>query len=277
VLQMVWRSLSICLAAPVTNLQSTKLVKPHFEIDHGGGQIQAIVGPLCLPWNTNAGNQLDFGSAYHRDTLADLSDQRTGKMNLGTFISALGAGLLALACSSDDTSTAPGANGGAAGDASAGQSGSANGGTAQGGASGSGGGGTGGTTPEPDAGEPPAPPACTKNADCTTAPATLCDVPSGRCVECKQKSDCTGGNVCNVPLGECTSPCGDGGGCSGGSICNTAKGLCVECLSKAQCTTADESLCNQATGECVQCITSADCKTAALPECDPATHLCVAG
>lgn len=141
--------------------------------------------------------------------VGSLWTQRAGEGSLSAamrsaFAILVGWGLLA-ACGSGDSSGLGAGSGGVAGD---------------GGSSGSGGSGGG---------------RCSTSLDCPSA--RVCEVPSGRCVECVAASDCQPAETC---LGnECRGlvVCASDNQCTSlGQLCNKPLGICVDCLDTSQCT-----------------------------------------
>ncbi|MCC7074730.1 MAG: PPC domain-containing protein [Deltaproteobacteria bacterium] len=103
----------------------------------------------------------------------------------------------------------------------------------------------------------------------------LCDLDSGRCVECLDASDCPDGFVCNGFTDRCTV---EGAGCASddecaGLRCDTIKGSCVQCLEDGDCGLS--ALCDLLTGMCTveqSCVTDGDCS---FGVCHPDKRTCV--
>ena len=76
------------------------------------------------------------------------------------------------------------------------------------------------------------PPPCLSDADCGD---NVCDIPSGRCIECYTTDDCSYG------------------------VCNTATNECVTCVMSSDCMNADVPVCNTMVNQCVQCTADTDC------------------
>lgn len=103
----------------------------------------------------------------------------------------------------------------------------------------------------------------------------LCDLDSGRCVECLDETDCPDGMVCNTFTDRCTAEvagCTDDEQC-GGLRCDTIKGSCVQCLEDGDCGLG--ALCDLLTGSCTveqSCVTDGDCS---FGVCHPDKRTCV--
>ena len=83
------------------------------------------------------------------------------------------------------------------------------------------------------------PPPCVSDDECGSG---VCDIPSGRCIDCYTTEDCFSG-VCNTATNECVS-CLANPDCAEGTlnICNPETFLCVECLSDGDCV---DGTCNE--------------------------------
>ncbi len=103
----------------------------------------------------------------------------------------------------------------------------------------------------------------------------LCDLDSGRCVECLDETDCPDGFVCNGFTDRCTAAvtgCTTDEECAG-LHCDTIKGACVQCLSDGDCGLS--ALCDLLTGSCTveqSCVTDGDCS---FGVCHPDKRTCV--
>ncbi|NCQ62048.1 MAG: hypothetical protein GW913_15425, partial [Myxococcales bacterium] len=87
--------------------------------------------------------------------------------------------------------------------------------------------------------------ACTSNVDCAPTPATpVCDVASGRCVECNTSPDnCPMGELCDGLTHTCVPGCSDDTDCSSPTPrCRVDANSCVECLSAGDCAPGDSCL-----------------------------------
>lgn len=80
------------------------------------------------------------------------------------------------------------------------------------------------------------PPPCLSDDECGFN--DLCDIPSGRCIECYTNENCTNMNA---------------------PICNTASNECVSCLANTDCMDMEEPLCQVDLGQCVECLSDTDC------------------
>ena len=93
---------------------------------------------------------------------------------------------------------------------------------------------------------------CTSNAACMgNAGGAVCDVSSGRCVQCVATADtCPAGAYCDGAMNRCVPGCRDDDGCAPGVVgdagvsdggtprggrCNVATRACVECLNDTHC------------------------------------------
>lgn len=103
----------------------------------------------------------------------------------------------------------------------------------------------------------------------------LCDLDSGRCVECLDETDCPDGFVCNGFTDRCAAAvigCTSDEECAG-LRCDTIKGVCVQCVSDGDCGLG--ALCDLLTGSCTveeSCATDGDC---AFGVCHPDKRSCV--
>lgn len=103
----------------------------------------------------------------------------------------------------------------------------------------------------------------------------LCDLDSGRCVECLDETDCPDGMVCNTFTDRCTAAvagCTDDDQCAG-LRCDTIKGSCVQCLEDGDCGLS--ALCDLLTGSCTveqTCVNDGDCS---FGVCHPDKRTCV--
>ena len=103
----------------------------------------------------------------------------------------------------------------------------------------------------------------------------LCDLDSGRCVECLDETDCPDGMVCNTFTDRCTAEvvgCTSDDQCAG-LRCDSIKGSCVECLDDGDCGLG--ALCDLLTGSCTveqSCVTDGDCS---FGVCHPDKRTCV--
>jgi hypothetical protein len=99
---------------------------------------------------------------------------------------------------------------------------------------------------------------CLSATDCPSEQ-SRCDVPSGRCRECLERSHCAAGQSCSLPAGTCVQGCDGGAPCSGAQpVCDGTSGLCRGCAADGECSEA-ASHCQLETGRCVACFTNADC------------------
>lgn len=138
---------------------------------------------------------------------------------------------------------------------------------------------------------------CTDNSDCMFPRVTLfCDVSSGKCVECREDSQCqqVGLQKCDLtkdrcveclddmdcPQGElctdskqCVHSCPDGGGCPSGTKCYL--GYCQSCRNDSTCASATPAT-PVCVYRCVQCASSQNCNMPSLTHCNSATNRCVA-
>jgi Bacterial pre-peptidase C-terminal domain len=120
--------------------------------------------------------------------------------------------------------------------------------------------------------------ACT--AACTEASCGvgLCDLGTGRCVECLTSEDCGGnGRVCNDFTGRCVEDipaCTSDADCLG-LTCDLDKGACVECLQDADCGLGVRcDLMSQTCSVSTSCVTDGDCTGGLV--CEPSDRVCVA-
>ncbi|MDH5673783.1 MAG: hypothetical protein OEZ06_16625 [Myxococcales bacterium] len=111
-----------------------------------------------------------------------------------------------------------------------------------------GGGGAQASDPAQDAGLAPdgavAAALCTGDADCSDGLGPICDLATGRCVQCLSDTHCALGCISGEQCGE--SP-----------LCDPTRGVCVQCLVHADC--SDEPFCDGASGECIECLVNSDC------------------
>lgn len=78
------------------------------------------------------------------------------------------------------------------------------------------------------------PPPCTSDEECGFS--GLCDIPSGRCIDCYSSDDCSSG-VCDTTTNDCvtclaSADCVDS---SIGQICEPEQQTCVECVADTDC------------------------------------------
>ncbi len=107
---------------------------------------------------------------------------------------------------------------------------------------------------------------CGANADCVgNAGGAVCDVPSGRCVECVTSDACPAGRYCGA-ANRCLAGCRDDASCTmtvdGGAAmrrCDPMTRACVDCLTDDQCAPG------------TRCVSNA-----CVPGCSP-TRACPAG
>ena len=79
---------------------------------------------------------------------------------------------------------------------------------------------------------------CTNGGIDCSGSTSVCNISTGKCVECLANSDCSGGKECNVN-NQCILPDACAGvTCSEGKSC--VDGVCVECTSNSQCTGGKE-------------------------------------
>lgn len=106
-------------------------------------------------------------------------------------------------------------------------------------------------------GEPDASTGCTADADCRLA--TLhCHLALGRCVECLDDQDCSGGDRthCDAELSRCVS-CTQDDQCEEGSRCDALERSCaVSCTSQLDCVDAHACM----NGLCVACDRDFECR-----------------
>ena len=77
------------------------------------------------------------------------------------------------------------------------------------------------------------PPPCTSDDECGFN--GLCDIPSGRCIDCYNTDDCSSG------------------------VCDSSNNSCVSCLVNTDCTDANKPICNPDGQSCVECVADSDC------------------
>lgn len=77
------------------------------------------------------------------------------------------------------------------------------------------------------------PPPCLSDDECGFN--GLCDIPSGRCIDCYTTEDCTSG------------------------VCDTASNQCVSCLTNIDCTDETRNICDSVVQTCVECAADTDC------------------
>lgn len=117
--------------------------------------------------------------------------------------------------------------------------------------------------------------ACVPPCDEGSCVEGLCDLDSGRCVECLDETDCPDGFVCNGFTSRCTAAvigCTSDEECAG-LHCDTIKGTCVQCISDGDCGLG--ALCDLLTGSCTveeSCESDDDC---AFGVCHPDKRTCV--
>lgn len=111
---------------------------------------------------------------------------------------------------------------------------------------------------------------CRDDADCGSGDRRVCDLAAGRCVECRADSDCEDRERCELATRVCVDRCSVDRPCARGT-CEQATGRCVECATDAECAPGACS----ATGTCVECTSGATCSPSE-PKCDPLLSVCVA-
>jgi hypothetical protein len=99
---------------------------------------------------------------------------------------------------------------------------------------------------------------CRADADCPSEQ-PRCELTSGRCRECLERSDCGESRACSLPAGVCSLSCDVTSCPSAAPMCDLASGLCRGCESDTECVTP-ASRCNLETGACVECFTHEDCQ-----------------
>ncbi|MEZ4299683.1 MAG: MopE-related protein [Polyangiaceae bacterium] len=115
---------------------------------------------------------------------------------------------------------------------------------------------------------------CETYADCAGAPGKpLCDVETGKCVQCLESTDCDWAQeppICDPVKKECVwcysvpDPAED---CGVGYYCKEDVGECNPgCTGDADCPVGPYSLCDVAAFKCVMCFTDTDCAAGTL--CD---------
>ncbi|MDH5674368.1 MAG: DUF3344 domain-containing protein [Myxococcales bacterium] len=113
---------------------------------------------------------------------------------------------------------------------------------------------------------------CLSDADCSVAPALVCDTSESLhvCVQCLGDAHCASAEVCNVETRRCVQ-CLDDADCDGTAVCDTSSLSCVQCIDDTDCDGGQ--LCDGSTLSCVQCIDDTDCDAGML--CDGGTLSCV--
>jgi Cys-rich repeat protein len=110
---------------------------------------------------------------------------------------------------------------------------------------------------------------CREDSQCQQVGLQHCDLTKDRCVECLEDMHCPQGEVCTDSR-QCVHSCADGGVCPSGTRCFA--GYCQSCR--------DDSNCSYPTPvcvyRCVQCASSRDCNMPPLTHCNSATNRCVA-
>jgi hypothetical protein len=115
---------------------------------------------------------------------------------------------------------------------------------------------------------------CRDDSQCQQAGLQHCDLSKDRCVECLVDRDCPQGELCTDSR-QCVHSCADGGVCpSGARYCSVPPGYCQYCRDDNACPTATP-ICGP-TFRCVQCASSRDCTMPSLTHCNSATNRCVA-
>lgn len=130
-------------------------------------------------------------------------------------------------------------------------------------------------------------PSCASSDDCSSGDASLCDVPSGACVECVDSTQCQQG-VCNPTFGICAECLGSEDCAAGEPYCQVDEGRCRECLADVHCAPGDicsghhcapatcasdadcaedEPRCDVPSGSCRECLSDADCAGGSDPRC----------
>lgn len=96
---------------------------------------------------------------------------------------------------------------------------------------------------------------CATSKDCTEGDSPLCDLSSGRCIQCRPGTeDCEPFGVCNPFTRRCAAPCEAKSDCEFNHdypLCDTAVGACVSCTMSSHCGEGSRRTCYL--GLCVEC------------------------
>lgn len=111
---------------------------------------------------------------------------------------------------------------------------------------------------------------------------SVCDVDSGRCVQCLRASHCGDDKpVCKLADeaqdNECVQ-CLDSDDCSSETnpACDLERNVCVECVDNEQCEgTPETPVCDTGSHRCVVCNEDSECDSPTAAQCDSSTHECV--
>lgn len=125
---------------------------------------------------------------------------------------------------------------------------------------------------------------CTFNSDCSGA-TPVCDSTTSQCVGCLDDDDCTvegvaAGRFCEQGTRTCQTGCNDDLDCAGGQRCSgatpTSAGRCIECTPGTEvndcAVKAPKVRCEPTDLLCVECLSNADCTSA---QCDLDLNRCV--
>ncbi len=110
----------------------------------------------------------------------------------------------------------------------------------------------------------------------------ICDVDSGRCVQCLRATHCGEDKpVCKVAEkaqdNECVQ-CLENDDCTSETdpACDLERNVCVECVDDEQCEgSAETPVCDTGSQRCVICNEDSECEDPAAAQCDSVTHECV--
>jgi hypothetical protein len=111
---------------------------------------------------------------------------------------------------------------------------------------------------------------------------TVCDLGSGRCVQCLRATHCGDDKpVCKLADkaqdNECVQ-CLENDDCASETdpACDLERNVCVECVDDEQCEgTPETPVCDTGAHRCVVCNEDSECDSPDAAQCDSATHECV--
>lgn len=149
---------------------------------------------------------------------------------------------------------------------------------------------------------------CTSSLDCINGIGSLydmCDLPSGKCVQCKTDLECEAGKYCSKGTCLAPSPCTTFVNCmnepEGRKACDPTSATCVECVTSTDCSPGQTCaaghvcrtpctqnsqcaalnptrICDTSAGACVECLDATQCNAGEYCELGRCvTDTCVAG
>ncbi len=122
---------------------------------------------------------------------------------------------------------------------------------------------------------------CAGDAECKTAPYSLCTLPykGAAYAQCQKKcvnpTDCGKGMPCITSTSKCGECLADAH-CTATATpyCQAATSTCVACKSDSQCASGSKKYCAPILGICRQCLKDSHCTSKTTPFCDPLYQAC---